>query len=109
MVESMVQYPIFLKDTNDRMYKVSKEDELQSKLEINDIINNEYVCWDSMGRHFDIYQEGGVIKVKLADTKIHLYESKQAISNHARIHNGTIIDPNDFFDAQTMFDVIEKG
>jgi len=104
----MVQYPIFLQDTDDYMYKVSKEDELQSKLENNDIIDNEYVCWDSIGRHLDIYQESGAIKVKFADTQINFGELKQAISNYARIFKGTIINPNNFSNAETMFDVIEK-
>ncbi len=90
------------------MYKVSKEDELQSELEINDIIVDEYAGWDSVGQHLNIYQESGVIKVKLADTQVNLYELKQAISNYARIFKGTSVNPNDFFDAKTMFDVIEE-
>ena len=95
----MVQYPIFLKDKDGYMLVIPSEDKIVWNVEENDIYDNEYFGWDSSGRS---------MKAKLVNEEIHFNELKQAISNYAKILNKKIINPDEFKDAEKMFEAAEK-
>lgn len=81
----VIKYPIFAQDKDKWMYIIDVESDLNSRLEVIDIKNKEYIGWDLMGRPIEFYLDNGKIRIKNISEDSQLERLKEAILDYAAV------------------------
>ncbi len=80
-----VYYPIFIKDKDGWMRILNTFEEIQVELEKIDILDKEYIIWDSKSLPLEFYLEREKIKIKILSETPQVERLKDSILNYAKL------------------------